>query len=277
VVNVDDARGAVLAGELRAEVRAGLALWTVSRRGAAGGAAARLQARALRQAGAGLAFDLVEDDRVHLVTTSLLGDYNVDNLRVVAACLRALGVPLADVAAALGPLPPVPGRMQAVRLDGAAPGLPEVVVDYAHTPDALEQALAALAPRAAARGGALWCVFGCGGDRDATKRPLMGAVAARAAQRVVVTSDNPRSEPAGEIVRQVLAGTAGGSATVQSIEDRRAAIAQALREAAPADLVLIAGKGHEDTQEIAGFKHPFSDIDEALRGLRLRASAEGRA
>jgi UDP-N-acetylmuramoyl-L-alanyl-D-glutamate--2,6-diaminopimelate ligase len=277
VVNVDDARGAVLAGELRAEGRAGLTLWTVSRRGAGEGASARLQARALRQAGAGLAFELVEDGRGHPVATGLLGDYNVDNLLVVAACLRALGVPLAEVAAALGPLPPVPGRMQAVRLDGAVPGLPEVVVDYAHTPDALEQALAALAPRAAARGGALWCVFGCGGDRDATKRPLMGGVAARAAQRVVVTSDNPRSEPAGEIVRQVLAGTAGGSATVQSIEDRRAAIALALREAAPADLVLIAGKGHEDTQEIAGLKHVFSDIDEALRGLRLRASAGGRA
>jgi UDP-N-acetylmuramyl-tripeptide synthetase len=272
VVNVDDARGAALAADLRAEGRDGLTLWTVSRRGAGEGAAARLRARALRQAGAGLAFELVEDGQAHPVATGLLGDYNVDNLLVVAGCLRALGVPVADVAAALGPLPPVPGRMQAVRLGDVAPALPEVVVDYAHTPDALEQALAALAPRAAARGGALWCVFGCGGDRDATKRPLMGAVAARVAQRVVVTSDNPRSEPAGEIVRQVLAGTLAGPAAVQAVEDRRVAIALALREAAPVDLVLIAGKGHEDTQEIAGDKHAFSDIDEALRGLRLRAS-----
>jgi UDP-N-acetylmuramyl-tripeptide synthetase len=273
VVNVDDARGAALAGELRAEGRPGLALWTVSRRG--GGAPARLQAHALRQACAGLAFELAEDGQAHPVATGLLGDYNVDNLLVVAGCLRALGVPLAEVARALGPLSPVPGRMQTVRLEGAG-ALPEVVVDYAHTPDALEQALAALAPRAAARGGALWCVFGCGGDRDATKRPLMGAVAARGAQRVVVTSDNPRSEPPGEILRQVLAGTAGGPAPVQAVEDRRAAIALALRAAAPADVVLIAGKGHEQTQEVAGLRHPFSDPEEALRGLRLRAGAEGR-
>lgn len=274
VVNVDDAHGAALAGELAAAGRPGLALWTVSRRGAAPWA--RLQARALRQAGAGLAFDLVEDGQAHPVATGLLGDYNVDNLLVVAGCLRALGLPLAAVAHALGPLSPVPGRMQAVRLE-ALGTLPEVVVDYAHTPDALEQALAALAPRAAARGGALWCVFGCGGDRDASKRPLMGAVAARGAQRVVVTSDNPRSEPPGEILRQVLAGTAGAPARVQAVEDRRAAIALALREAAPTDLVLIAGKGHEDTQEIGGAKRPFSDTEEALRGLRLRVAAEARA
>jgi UDP-N-acetylmuramoyl-L-alanyl-D-glutamate--2,6-diaminopimelate ligase len=166
--------------------------------------------------------------------------------------------------------------MQAVRMEGAG-ALPEVVVDYAHTPDALEQALAALAPRAAARSGALWCVFGCGGDRDASKRPLMGAVAARGAQRVIVTSDNPRSEPPGEILREVLAGATGGPAQVRAVEDRRAAIALALREAAPADLVLLAGKGHEQTQEVAGAKRPFSDTEEALRGLRLRVDAEARA
>jgi UDP-N-acetylmuramoyl-L-alanyl-D-glutamate--2,6-diaminopimelate ligase len=148
----------------------------------------------------------------------------------------------------------------------------EVVVDYAHTPDALAQVLRALRPLAAARGGRLWCVFGCGGNRDATKRPLMGGIAAAAADRVIVTSDNPRFEDPQAIVEQVLAGAAG-AAHVAGLVDRRAAVAQALAEAGPHDVVLLAGKGHEDYQ-IVGAEHlPFSDLVEAEAALRARAVA----
>jgi UDP-N-acetylmuramoyl-L-alanyl-D-glutamate--2,6-diaminopimelate ligase len=286
VVNVDDARGAALAAELGARP-GGPALWTVSATASgalAGGAAARLCARGVHTSPQGLAFDLVEGERVVPVRTALLGDYNVQNLLVVAGCLRALGQPLQALAPVLAALQPVPGRMQRVRLDDAggtaAPG-PEVLVDYAHTPDALAQALAALSGLAHARGGALWCVFGCGGDRDATKRPLMGAVAVRAAQRVIVTSDNPRSEPPARILEEVLAGTKAeaspSSDHVLGIEDRRQAIFRAVCEAAEADVVLIAGKGHEAVQEIAGQCHPFSDVDEVRQALRARARGAGRA
>jgi UDP-N-acetylmuramoyl-L-alanyl-D-glutamate--2,6-diaminopimelate ligase len=146
---------------------------------------------------------------------------------------------------------------------------PEVVVDYAHTPDALEKVLLSLQPLAAARGGVLWCVFGCGGNRDASKRPLMGGIAARLARRVVVTSDNPRDESPFDIVEQIVAGAPGGH--VSKVVDRREAIAHVLRDAAEADVVLIAGKGHEDYQEIRGIRLPFSDAHEAQKALELRA------
>ena len=183
---------------------------------------------------------------------------------------RALGVPLADAARVAGLVTPVPGRMQRVAANAA--GQPEVVVDYAHTPDALEKVLAALRPLAADRGGRLHCVFGCGGDRDATKRPLMGGIAARLADAVVVTSDNPRTEDPQSIVDQVAAGATGG-APVQVIVDRRAAIAQVLAAADARDVVLVAGKGHEDYQEINGVRQHFSDVEEALAGLEKRGLA----
>jgi UDP-N-acetylmuramoyl-L-alanyl-D-glutamate--2,6-diaminopimelate ligase len=214
------------------------------------------------------------------VRTALIGDFNVENLLVVAGCLRARAVPLADVALALGRLTPVPGRLQRVPAVGAvgAAAQPAVVVDYAHTPDALEKALQALAPLARTRGGQLWCVFGCGGDRDATKRPLMGQSAVRGAAHVVVTSDNPRSEDPARILAQVMAGAQqtpviAATRTLQAIEDRRAAIVHAVCQAAPEDVVLIAGKGHEQTQEIAGVKHPFCDVTEAMAALQARGAA----
>ena len=153
--------------------------------------------------------------------------------------------------------------------------LPEVVVDYAHTPDALEKALAALAPLADARGGTLWCVFGCGGNRDAAKRPLMGAIACRLADRVVVTSDNPRLESPDLILAQILAGAIGHD-EVDVIENRAEAIRHAVGSAAAADVVLIAGKGHEDYQDIGGAKLPFSDAAHAATGARGAARAERR-
>ncbi len=260
VVNVADDFGAALADELRAGP---LELWTVSLDGPA-----RLTLRGLRETGAGMDFEIVEThaggEAAAPVRARVVGRFNAGNLLLVAGALRALGVPLADAAAALAAATPVPGRLQPV-----AGGDVEVVVDYAHTPDALQQVLAALRPRAAARGGRLWCVFGCGGDRDPSKRPLMGAIAARHADRVVLTSDNPRSEAPGVIVAQILAGVAGHD-EVDVIVDRREAIAFAVASAKAGDLVLVAGKGHEPYQEIAGVKRPFSDLDEARAALALR-------
>jgi UDP-N-acetylmuramyl-tripeptide synthetase len=162
----------------------------------------------------------------------------------------------------------VPGRMQRV---SAAQG-PEVVVDYAHTPDALEKAIGALRPLAAQRGGKLWAVFGCGGNRDAGKRPRMAALAQRLADQVVLTSDNPRNEPPAFILLQMVAGFTVSQHDVKVIEDRRKAIAHAVRSAGPQDVILIAGKGHEDYQEIQGVKHPFSDVAEAAAALKERAA-----
>ncbi|RVU44269.1 UDP-N-acetylmuramoyl-L-alanyl-D-glutamate--2,6-diaminopimelate ligase [Rubrivivax rivuli] len=262
VINVDDAWGAQLAAELQ---QAGtLDVWTVSLQGPA-----RLQALGLHYEPAGLAFTLAEGAAQAEVHTQLVGEFNASNLLVVLGGLRALGVPLAEAAAVAAQLTPVPGRLQRVPAVGGA-GV-EVVVDYAHTPDALSQVLRALRPLATARGGRLWCVFGCGGNRDATKRPLMGGIAAAAADRVIVTSDNPRFEEPQAIVDQVLAGAAD-AAHVSALVDRRAAVAQAVAEAGPHDVVLLAGKGHEDYQ-IVGAEHlPYSDLAEAEAALRARVA-----
>ncbi len=271
VVNVDDEQGATLADELEAAFvqRGGAAVWTYSARGAA-----RLQARNLRHLADGMAFDLVERDTVAPVRCALVGAYNVSNLLAVVGALRALGVALPDAARVLPLLSPVPGRMQ--RIGAADASAPLVLVDYAHTPDALEQVLQALKPLAHARGGKLWCLFGCGGNRDATKRPLMGAIAHRVADHVVLTSDNPRHENPGLILSQILAGIQGDD-TVDVIEDRRTAIHDALARAEPADVVLLAGKGHEETQEVAGVKRPFSDAAVAAQALALRGAGQGVA
>jgi len=260
VLNIDDEHGAQLAQTLRA---APLDLWTCSAQGPA-----RLCAQGVHHDDGGLAFELREGDQRLPLRSALIGGFNAGNLLLVMGALRALGVPLADAVRAAEALGPVPGRMQRVRID--ATGLPEVVVDYAHSPDALDKVLQALRPVAQARGGKLWCVFGCGGNRDAAKRPLMGAIATRLADRVVLTNDNPRDEAPGFILSQILAGITGHD-EVDVIEDRREAIAHALAEAAPADVVLLAGKGHEQTQEIAGTLRRFSDVDEAHEGLSQRA------
>ena len=266
VVNVDDAFGAALADDLRRE--GALDLWTVSTRGGA-----RLAGHDLRYVDDALAFDVVEGAARHTVRSATIGDYNASNLLLVLGALRALGVALADAVAAVPRLTPVPGRLQRVLAAGVdAARTPEVVVDYAHSPDALEKALAALRPLAAARGGRLWCVFGCGGNRDATKRPLMGAVAERLADAVVLTSDNPRDEAPAAILEQVAAGFADRT-RARVVEDRRAAIGLAVREAGAHDVVLLAGKGHEDYQEIAGTRRPFCDADEAAAALRARELA----
>lgn len=253
VVNIDDPQGAALAAELP-----GLDLWTV------GLQPARLQARGLHYTAQGLAFEVVEGAAVRAVQTGLIGDYNVSNWLGVLGGLRALGLDLdAAIAAAQG-VTPVPGRMQRI---GHGRELPMVVVDYAHTPDALDKALSALRPLTAARGGRLHAVFGCGGDRDRTKRPLMGAIAARLADQVLLTSDNPRSEdPA-----RILADIAAGAPTAAQQADRAQAIRDAVLAADARDVIVIAGKGHEDYQEVAGVRHPFDDAQQARAALIERA------
>ena len=258
VINTDDVQGAALAASLVGKLPD---LWTVSCL-----SCARLQARNIRYDGQGLRFEVLEqgvvDTEVHELRSQMIGTYNVSNLLGVIAAMRSLGVPLAAAIDACHDLTPVPGRMECV----GAPGQPLAAVDYAHTPDALGKALVALRSLADERGGKLWCVFGCGGDRDATKRPLMGAMAALYADHVVVTSDNPRSEKPESIMSQILLGLTGyGAVSVQS--DRAQAIAQAIALADARDVLLIAGKGHEDYQEVAGQRFAFSDLEQVRRAL----------
>ncbi|KQR63126.1 UDP-N-acetylmuramoyl-L-alanyl-D-glutamate--2,6-diaminopimelate ligase [Acidovorax sp. Leaf160] len=260
VLNIDDMRGAELHATLSERP---LDLWSVSIR-----QPARLQARDIVHGDSGLSFTVAEGAQTHVLQTRLIGLYNVSNLLGVLAALRAVGVPLEHALYACAQLTPVPGRMEQVAL----PGQPLVAVDYAHTPDALDQALQALAPVATARGGRLWCVFGCGGNRDAAKRPLMGGVAQQRADQVIVTSDNPRGEDPAEIIRQILQGTIAGL-TVRAEPDRATAIATALQEAGADDVVLIAGKGHEEYQETAGQRHAFSDLEHARAALHRRQGA----
>jgi UDP-N-acetylmuramoyl-L-alanyl-D-glutamate--2,6-diaminopimelate ligase len=276
VVNVDDAHGAALAVQLQA--RGDLSVWTLSCAAhsgsdsvdSAGVSAQHIVARHIQHGAMGLCFEVVEGDEVHALDTQLVGHYNVSNVLGVIACMRAMGYSLADAAQACRVLPAVPGRMQTV---GAADE-PLVVIDYAHTPDAVAQAVQALLPLAQSRGGELTCVLGCGGDRDAAKRPLMAAAAEQHAQHVVLTSDNPRSEDPQTILNHMLAGLKHASKAIV-IADRAQAIAQTVQHARTQDVVLVAGKGHEDYQEISGVKHPFSDVQHTHEALRHRAQ-QGR-
>jgi len=202
------------------------------------------------------------------VSARVLGAFNVSNLLAVLGTLLAQGIAFDDAVAAVRALEPVTGRLE--RLGGGA--LPLVVIDYAHTPDALEKALAALRPTVAA-GHRLVCVFGCGGDRDAGKRPIMGAAAARLADHVVVTSDNPRGEDPHSIIAQILEGIPRGDA--EAIEDRQVAIFTAVHQARAGDVVLLAGKGHETYQEIAGTRHPFNDREVAGAALAQWETGKG--
>jgi UDP-N-acetylmuramoyl-L-alanyl-D-glutamate--2,6-diaminopimelate ligase len=198
------------------------------------------------------------------VATRLLGRFNAENSLVVIACLLSLGASLEDAARVLGECAPPPGRMEVV--ESAAGDKAVAVVDYAHTPDALAKSLGALREHYS---GALWCVFGCGGDRDPGKRSLMGAIADELADRIIVTDDNPRSENPQAITAAIVTGIKSHEARV--IHDRGEAIAAALKEARGGDVVLIAGKGHEDYQIYGGTRRDFSDRREALRHLGAAA------
>ena len=210
--------------------------------------------------GDGLAMDVVTPCGNARLEARLMGRFNAYNLLAVLAVLLASDVSLQEAIAVLKNVKPVAGRMQT--LGGGEK--PLVVIDYAHTPDALEKVLVALREQT---GGRLICVFGCGGNRDKGKRPLMGEAASRLADKVVVTSDNPRHEDPAAIINEVIAGMSGD----YHVEaDRAAAIDRAISDAKPGDIVLIAGKGHEDYQDIGGVKLPFDDREVARRMLECK-------
>jgi UDP-N-acetylmuramoyl-L-alanyl-D-glutamate--2,6-diaminopimelate ligase len=233
-----------------------------------------LMARQLQVSGDGLRFQLPQPGTGQIlpVQAPLIGRFNAANLLAVIGALRGAGLELEVAIAACAHLTPPPGRLQIVvdPAGRAVERVPLLVVDYAHTPDALEQALRTLREVASARHGKLHCVFGCGGDRDAGKRPLMGRMAERLADSVIVTSDNPRSEDAAAIAAAIVAGMT----LAPNIElDRALAIHHAVQTMQTGDVLLIAGKGHEPYQEIAGQRLPFSDLDQATGALHAWGSA----
>jgi UDP-N-acetylmuramoyl-L-alanyl-D-glutamate--2,6-diaminopimelate ligase len=259
VLNLDDVQGVRLAGELTGRLtRAGYSCFE--------GVAARMgldgyaEAHAIEVSPRGIAFTARTSWGEARIQSPLLGRFNVSNLLAVLAAMLVSGVPFDRATAALADLEPVAGRMQ--RLGGS--GKPLVVVDFAHTPDALEKTLVTLKDVAQAGKGRLIAVFGCGGERDRGKRPLMGAVASRHADTVVLTSDNPRGEDPDAIIAEIETAV---SVPHETVPDRREAIAGAVASARAGDVVLIAGKGHESYQEIAGRKLPFSDVQEAGKAL----------
>ncbi|MCA8455219.1 UDP-N-acetylmuramoyl-L-alanyl-D-glutamate--2,6-diaminopimelate ligase [Burkholderia multivorans] len=268
VVNRDDAAGHRLLEKLAGRVRT--IAYGIGDTQQALDADRELVALDVRATATGTAFRLRSSWGDADVEVGTLGTFNVSNLLAVLGALLAADVPFDAALAEIARLEPVNGRMQ--RLGGRLQNdEPLVVIDYAHTPDALEKTLDALRPIAVARGGRLVCMFGCGGDRDATKRPLMGAIAERLADDVVVTSDNPRSEDPQAIIDQIVAGMTAPD-RARRIEDRASAILQAVRGAAREDVVVLAGKGHEATQEIMGKKRAFSDQDHARLALAARAT-----
>ena len=217
-----------------------------------------------------------EAEQPEEISAAIIGEFNLSNYLAVWTTLRALGFSAAEATSRLSRVQPVPGRMELMSPSKSrqAKG-PLVVVDYAHTPDALNKVLQALRPIAVQRGGEVWCVFGCGGDRDEGKRPQMGQVAFAGADHIVVTSDNPRSEDPEKIIAMILAGmpstTTMLGSSILSITDRAAAILAAVRNAQMNDVILVAGKGHESSQEIRGKRVEFSDQTHVQLALGDRA------
>jgi len=230
-----------------------------------------LSASDIRVSQHGTNFQLSSPFGSSAVRTQLIGLFNVSNVLAIAGVLLARGLSWNNVVGQIESLTAVPGRMEQL---GGHDG-PLAVIDYAHTPDALEKALETLRQVADARHGQLWCVFGCGGDRDPGKRPQM-TEAALAADHLVITSDNPRSENPADIIKQMIRGCGSlPSKKIQVIEDRAQAILSAIRHAGKNDVVLIAGKGHEDYQEVKGKKLTFRDADHAALALATRATRFG--
>jgi UDP-N-acetylmuramoyl-L-alanyl-D-glutamate--2,6-diaminopimelate ligase len=257
VINLDDPFGAELAARSTATKIVGY-----SQSDAPDSRQGMIRAENIEETLDGLRFRLCAPSGRALVETRLIGRYNVSNLLAVAAVLIDAGLTPKEVAARFAELTPPPGRLEKI----GGHNEPLIVVDYAHTPDALENSLLALREVARTRGAGLTVIFGCGGDRDQGKRPLMGAVATRLADRVVLTSDNPRSEDAAAILEQIRAG----APAAEVIVDRAEAIRRSVAAAHPAEVLLLAGKGHEPYQEIAGVRRPFSDVTEAHAALASR-------
>jgi len=246
VLNVEDAQGRALVEQVTDAVTYGhhAGAWRC----------AHLQAGTT-----GLRGQIVHQGAVFTCKTPLFGRYNADNILCASAIVEKVGDPPARQWPVLwSKLKPVEGRMEKIA------DRPHVFIDYAHTPDALEAALSSLREHFPDR--TLWVVFGAGGDRDQGKRPLMGAVADRLADRIILTSDNPRCEDPQQIIRQIAEGIENH--TFKTFSDRARAIQTALQCAGPADVVLIAGKGHESWQEFCGERQPFSDRDEALKWVK---------
>jgi UDP-N-acetylmuramoyl-L-alanyl-D-glutamate--2,6-diaminopimelate ligase len=273
VLNLDDPAGQRLVAHLQAKFGAALPLIGYTLHDLATqpdlAGVAMLRASQFRSRNSGTDFHLDSPYGNATVKTQLVGHFNISNALAVFGALMAKGVAFKAAVEALDALTPAPGRMQQVGGQDA----PMVVIDYAHTPDALEKTLLTLRQVARERGGQLWCVFGCGGDRDPGKRPQMGAIS-QIAEHVLVTSDNPRGEEAADIIAQIIAGmdAAHPASSFQAIEDRAAAILSAVKHAARPDVILLAGKGHEPYQEIKGRKMPFSDADHAALALAARVT-----
>ena len=261
VINIDDAFGRELAAVHGAPGRL-----VVTGRGTDPGEQAHVFATQVQARNEGLELRLATSWGEARLSVPLLGDFNVDNVLTTLAVLLAAQIPLPSALQALSHCVAAPGRMQ--RVTAGAGAQPTVIVDYAHTPDALEKALAAARVHCRGR---LHVVFGCGGDRDALKRPIMGRIAAACADAVTVTDDNPRTEDPADIVRDILAGIASRSDSVRVEHDRATAIGDAIRGAAPGDLVLIAGKGHEDYQIYGTSRRVFSDQQVARSALEALA------
>lgn len=265
VINIDDPKGRWLVKKL--EKNQTLQIWTFSALvQSAFEGLQHIQASEIQYSERGVQFALKQGESSYDLETTMVGDYNVSNLTGVITCLCALGHCLEDAVQACKHLPAVPGRMELL----GAVGEPLVVVDFAHTPDAIEKVLHALKPLASLRGGELICIFGCGGERDKSKRPLMAAAAETLAQHIVLTSDNPRNEDPEAILRDMQKGLQTPQ-SARIVCDRAQAIAITIEQASKSDVVLIAGKGHEFHQEIKGVKLPFRDQWHAQQALQKRS------
>jgi murE/murF fusion protein len=262
VINADDAAGAELLHSLPSDMVLSYSMQA--------GLGADVQAEEIQTGPYGLVFRLRTLDGAAQLLTRLVGEHNISNLLLVAAVLQELGWDLSKIARVLATLHSVQGRLQVVEpLDRAVPvrAGAMVVVDYAHTPDALDRALRALRDVAAVRGGKVVCVFGCGGSRDSAKRPIMGRIAAERADVVILTNDNPRAEAPRDIIDQIISGM---PLAPRIEEDRALAILSAIWSAAPEDVVLLAGKGHETYQESKGVRAPFDDREWARFALAFQ-------
>jgi UDP-N-acetylmuramoyl-L-alanyl-D-glutamate--2,6-diaminopimelate ligase len=247
VLNLDD----YYYGELLAEIPKGIAVIGISKSERKCAVGDTLQAEHIMCLEQGMQFDVVWKNQRLLVSVPIYGEFNIENLLVVLAVLLMHGVPINQAIERLKRIQPIPGRMENFSFGKDSPF---VFIDYAHTPDALKNVL--LSARAYCKQ-KLWLVFGCGGDRDQGKRALMGEMADKYAESIIVTDDNPRSEDPKKIVSDILSGCTNNS--VEIIHDRELAIRSALQQAGPDDCVVIAGKGHEIYQETSGKRTKFSD------------------
>ena len=260
VINLDDA----MSSEIIAAVPPSVAIWTVSAKGKSHNFGRSVIAENVKHNLDGIEFKLTWGSESLQITAPVYGDFNSENLLCVLAVMLALGNKLTDVVARISSLKPVAGRMERC---SRSLNTPSVFVDYAHTPDALQRVLASLRNHCQQK---LWVVFGCGGNRDKGKRPIMGEVAERWSDKVVITDDNPRFESNVQIAQEILAGCHGNKAIL--IQDRKTAIQKVIAEAERDDFVVIAGKGHENYQEIDGVQYPFNDKQIAEDALKIRLS-----